>query len=173
MKEGDKWVALPTEPFNVSPDSVVVRYVVQSECATIESGEMVLRIEKPTPDNSPELDNFSLKHKYKRILLFDLNSFKEKYNWEPRPDQVTWYKVVGELDAYGNIVDDDYQGTGYSYNSLNGERLEEGAYYAVVEQDTIEGNECERAYRSTVVVATLDENNGPKLVPMWFNLMKC
>jgi hypothetical protein len=164
VKKETTWTALAQEPLTGEPN-VVVRYVIQSDCDTVESAAMILPIESPTPENSPEFDNFSLINKYNnRIFLFDMNTFKEVYHWEPEPHQVVWYKVVGELDPSDRHVDDQELGKGHSFSIPNGEVME-GTYYAKVLKDATTGtDDCERIYRSELIAAT-GSTVGPKLVP--------
>jgi hypothetical protein len=99
-----------------------------------------------------------------RIFLFDMNTFKEVYHWEPEPHQVVWYKVVGELDPSDRHVDDQELGKGHSFSIPNGEVME-GTYYAKVLKDATTGtDDCERIYRSELIAAT-GSTVGPKLVP--------
>ena len=158
------WVDYDYETLKGSQSEIIIRYAIITDCGVIYSDEMVLVVEQATPENSTELDNMSVESKYgNRIFLFDLNAFSSTFGWTPTPEQVSWYKVVGEVDVYGEMGDDELVGVGHSYNLPEGEVMV-GGYYAIVEQHAVSVDDCETIYRSTVIYATAS-GIAPKLVP--------
>ena len=158
------WVDYDYETLKGSQSEIIIRYAIITDCGVIYSDEMVFVVEQATPENSTELDNMSVESKYgNRIFLFDLNAFSSTFGWTPTPEQVYWYKVVGEVDVYGEMGDDELVGVGHSYNLPEGEVMV-GGYYAIVEQHAVSVDDCETIYRSTVVYATAS-GIAPKLVP--------
>ena len=158
------WVDYDYETLKGSQSEIIIRYAIITDCGVIYSDEMVLVVEQATPENSTELDNMSVESKYgNRIFLFDLNAFSSTFGWTPTPEQVSWYKVVGEVDVYGEMGDDELVGVGHSYNLPEGEVMV-GGYYAIVEQHAVSVDDCETVYRSSVIYATAS-GIAPKLVP--------
>ena len=158
------WSDYTYEPLKGSQDSVIMRYVVISDCGTTASARMTLVVEQPTPENSPELDDLSVKSKYdNRIFLFDLNAFTATFGWTPAPEQVKWFKLVGTMDVYGGGGDDEFVGAGHSYNLPEGDIIA-GSYYAIVDQPAVDVDDCDVVYRSVVLTAAPSPAT-PKLVP--------
>ena len=147
------WVDYDYETLKGSQSEIIIRYAIITDCGVIYSDEMVLVVEQATVES-----------KYgNRIFLFDLNAFSSTFDWTPTPEQVSWYKVVGEVDVYGEMGDDELVGVGHSYNLPEGEVMV-GGYYAIVEQHAVSVDDCETIYRSTVIYATAS-GIAPKLVP--------
>ena len=164
IKKNGAWATLTNEPVKGGVGEITLRYVIYSECGSLPSEEMVVPVEMPTPENNVDMDGISIQSRYNnRIFLFDVNAFNTKFGWKPEPAQVTWYKVVGAVDTYGENGDDIQVGVGHSYNMPNGAVIE-GAYYVLVERMEVTGDECEAAYRS-VVISTVVGAQAPKLVP--------
>ena len=158
------WIDYTYEPLKGSQNEVIMRYVVISDCGTTASARMTLVVEQPTPENSPELDDLSVKSKYdNRIFLFDLNAFTATFGWTPAPEQVKWFKLVGTMDVYGGGGDDEFVGAGYSYNLPEGDIIA-GSYYAIVDQPAVDVDDCDVVYRSVVLTAAPSPAT-PKLVP--------
>ena len=158
------WSDYTYEPLKGSQNEVIMRYVVISDCGTTASARMTLVVEQPTPENSPELDDLSVKSKYdSRIFLFDLNAFTATFGWTPAPEQVKWFKLVGTMDVYGEGGDDEFVGSGHSYNLPEGDIIA-GSYYAIVDQPAIDVDDCDVVYRS-VILTGAPSPAAPKLVP--------
>ena len=165
QQQAGVWTALSTQPLDGDQGEVIVRYMIISDCGVLESPEIVVSVEMPTPENSKDLDGVKSVSKYNnRIFLFHLNDFVKKYGWTPQPEQVIWYKVVGDMDAYGAPSNDMVVGIGHSYNLPDGSVIK-GDYYALIIQDRPNSNGCTSVYRTVVLTATQDENNSPALVP--------
>jgi hypothetical protein len=164
VKNNGVWTTLTTDPVKGSMESVVVRYVITSDCGTIESSEMTLPIEMPNPENDLDMDNVEAVSKYNnRILLINLNAFTAEFGWTPEPEQVSWYKVVGDVDTYGLAGDDQLVGTGHYYNLPEAANLT-GSYYALIVQETANEDGCTSVSRTEVLTTTIIEN-APQLVP--------
>ena len=158
------WEVLTTDIVTGDMSDVVLKYVISTVCGDIESEEMVIPVEMPTPENDVKMDNMDAVSKYNgRIFLFHLQAFETKFGWRPRPDQVTWYKVVGEVDIYGELGDDIVVGTGHSYNLPDGENIV-GSYYALVEQTEVDVDGCTGVYRTTILTSGVI-GAAPRLVP--------
>ena len=127
---------------------------------------LVLSIQDPDND-AAEYDNVAAVSKYgNRLLLFNLNAFSARYGWTPAEAEVTWFKVVGTMDAAADAIagagDDLKVGTGFYYNEEDGAAVS-GQYYALVEH-TLEGDPCASLWR-TVILTTEPAQNAPQLLP--------
>jgi hypothetical protein len=164
VKNNGVWTTLTTDPVNGSMESVVVRYVITSDCGTIESNEMTLPVEMPHPDNDNNRDNVEAVSKYNnRIFLLNLNAFVERFGWSPEPEQVSWYKVIGGVDLYTEQGDDLLVGTGHYYSLPDGANIV-GDYYALIVQESADTYGCTSVLRTTVLTATPNMTL-PRLVP--------
>ena len=164
VNNGGVWEVLTSDIVTGDMSDVVLKYVISTVCGDIESEEMVIPVEMPNPENDVEMDNMDALSKYNgRIFLFHLQSFETKFGWRPRPDQVTWYKVVGAVDVYGEVGDDIVVGTGHNYNLPDGENIV-GSYYALVEQTEVDVNGCTGVYRTTILTSGVI-GAAPRLVP--------
>ena len=164
VNNGGVWEVLTSDIVTGDMSDVVLKYVISTVCGDIESEEMVIPVEMPNPENDVKMDNMDALSKYNgRIFLFHLQSFETKFGWRPRPDQVTWYKVVGEVDIYGELGDDIVVGTGHNYNLPDGENIV-GSYYALVEQTEVDVNGCTGVYRTTILTSGVI-GAAPRLVP--------
>ena len=164
VNNGGVWEVLTSDIVTGDMSDVVLKYVISTVCGDIESEEMVIPVEMPNPENDVEMDNMTALSKYNgRIFLFHLQEFETKFGWRPRPDQVTWYKVVGAVDVYGEVGDDIVVGTGHNYNLPDGENIV-GSYYALVEQTEVDVNGCTGVYRTTILTSGVI-GAAPRLVP--------
>ena len=148
---------------------VTVKYVITSDCGTIESEEFVVTVEAPTPENDEDMANIRVVSKYgDRIFLLDLNDFKERFDWTPEPELVSWYKVVGEVDLSSEIgtgADADIKvGTGHYYSTLDGSVIESGDYYAFIKlEEVVHPDDCHTTMRSLILSSAV-ETLSPQLV---------
>ncbi len=158
------WEALTSEIVTGNMNEIVLKYVISTTCGDLESEVMIAPVEMPTPENDLEMDNMEVLSKYNnRIFLFHLKAFETKFGWRPRPEQVTWFKVVGEVDVYGEFGDDEVVGTGHSYNLPDGENIV-GSYYALIEQTEVDLDGCTGIYRTQIVTSNI-LGVAPRLVP--------
>jgi hypothetical protein len=164
MKFNDVWGPLSNEPVHASIEQVTIKYVITTDCGTIESDEFVITVESRNPENDVEMDNIDAVSKYgNRILLLNLNKIREILSFTPTAEQVTWYQVVGERDVYGEIGDDQYLGYGLYYNKTDATPLE-GQYYALIAFDAANEDGCSGVAR-TVILTCEVEDALPMLVP--------
>ncbi len=165
VKDNGEWTALNSDPIKGSVGEVVLKYVISSDCGSIESNEFELIVEAPTPENDVDMDNVLAVSKYEnRVFLLHLNDFATKFGWTPTPEEVTWYKVVNEKDP-GIPVDDALVGTGHSYNEPDGSIIKPGEYYAIIVRNELTNpDECQTTMR-TVVLTSGVVALSPQLIP--------
>ena len=165
VKDNGEWTALNSDPIKGSVGEVVLKYVISSDCGSIESNEFELIVEAPTPENDVDMDNVLAVSKYEnRVFLLHLNDFATKFGWTPTPEEVTWYKVVNEKDT-GIPVDDALVGTGHSYNEPDGSIIKPGEYYAIIVRNELTNpDECQTTMR-TVVLTSGVVALSPQLIP--------
>ena len=146
---------MTNDPIKGGVTDVTVKYVITSDCGTIESEEFVVTVEAPTPENDVDMDNVLVVSKYEnRIFLLHLNDFEAKFGWIPAPKEVTWYKVVGEVDVYGEAGDDVVVGTGHSYNEPDGSTIKPGEYYALIVRAEVENpDDCQSTMRTMILTS--------------------
>lgn len=148
---GNDWVQLadnnPALDSNI--DEVVLRYVVRTSCNdTLWSETVVLDVQFPTADNTPDMDKLPAVAKYNDwLLMVNLNQINQM-GWYPAADDVAWYRVVGELDAIGGEADDVLLATGYYYTIA--EKLV-GDYYALININPTDSYPCGAALRTVVL----------------------
>ena len=160
---------MTNDPIKGGVTDVTVKYVITSDCGTIESEEFVVTVEAPTPENDEDMANIRVVSKYgDRIFLLDLNDFKERFDWTPEPELVSWYKVVGEVDLSSEIgtgADADIKvGTGHYYSTLDGSVIESGDYYAFIKlEEVVHPDDCHTTMRSLILSSAI-ETLSPQLV---------
>jgi hypothetical protein len=143
---------------------VTVRYVIYSDCGSLQSPEMTVPVEMPTPENDVDMSGISIISRYNnRMYLLNVSAFEAKYGWIPSSKQVTWYKVVGEVDKYGETGDDIVVGTGHTYNLPDATTIL-GQHYALIERMEVSGDDCASVYRTQVIQGST-MSPAPKLVP--------
>ena len=165
VKINGEWEILTDAPLKGNTDEVVVRYVIYAAWGNVESPEMTISVQMPTPDNDVKRDGIATVSRYNnRIFLFHLNDFEAKYGWIPNPEQIVWYKVVDDVDEYGTAGDDVVVGVGHHYNLPDGAPIE-GDYYGLVMQSDarVDANGCTGVYRTVVLRSSKLLN--PRLVP--------
>jgi hypothetical protein len=123
---------LTTDPIAPSVKTVVLKYVITTDCGTVESEEYVVVVERLTPENDADMNDLEAVSKYgNRIMLLDLNYIHNTLGWNIKPEHVTWYQVVGQKDIYGLEGDDKPLGHGFYYNEEDASPLV-GEYYALI-----------------------------------------
>jgi len=164
VKVDGSWAILTDTPVNGSIGEVALKYVITTDCGDVESKEWVIPVEMPTPENDLSMNNISAVSKYNnRILLLNLNAFEADFGWKPTPEEVTWYKVIDDVDVYGEPGNDSIVGTGHYYNLPDARNLE-GSYYALIEHLTVEGDGCASVARTEVLVASVTVQ-APQIIP--------
>ena len=146
------------DPIKGGVIDVTVKYVITSDCGSIESEEFIVTVEAPTPENDVDMDNVLIVSKYEnRIFLLHLNDFEARFGWSPTPEQVNWYKVVNEQDfvtSDGPTGDDILVGTGHAYNEPDGSTIKPGEYYAVIIRTEVENpDDCHTTMRSIILTS--------------------
>jgi hypothetical protein len=122
-------------------------------------------VEAPTPENDVNMGNIRVVSKYEnRIFLVHLNDFVARFGWTPSPEEVAWYKVVGEVDTYGVAGDDILVGMGHSYNEPDGSIIQPGDYYALIVRNEVENpDDCHTIMRSMIISSDV-VTSSPQLV---------
>ena len=166
IQENNTWTVLTDMAIDGSVDQVVLKYVITSDCGSIESESMSIVVVEPNPENDIDMDNVLAISKYEnRVFLLHLNDFVAKYGWTPSPEEVTWYKVINGLDTYGTVGDDQELTKGHSYNEKDGSIIAAGEYYAlIVRAEAIDPSDCMTVMR-TVVLTSAGAAVTPQLVP--------
>jgi hypothetical protein len=132
IKNESGWTPLTTDPIAPSVKTVVLKYVITTDCGTVESEEYVVVVERLTPENDADMNDLEAVSKYgNRIMLLDLNYIHNTLGWNIKPEHVTWYQVVGQKDIYGLEGDDKPLGHGFYYNEEDASPLV-GEYYALI-----------------------------------------
>ena len=147
------WALLTNNPIKGGVNDITVKYLVTTDCDTLPSDPFTVTVEAPTPENDVDMDNILIVSKFEnRIFLLHLNDFEARFGWTPAPEEVTWYKVVGEVDIYGVAGDDIVVGTGHSYNEPDGSTIQPGDYYALIIRTEVENpDDCHTTMRSMVL----------------------
>lgn len=130
-------------------DEISLRYLVRTSCNdTLQSEVITLEVQFPTADNTPDMDNLPAVSKYNDwLLMVNLNKINEQ-GWYPAAEDVTWYRVTGELDAALGERDDEPLGTGYYY-TVAGKLT--GDYYALVNITADADHACGALLRTVVL----------------------
>ena len=153
------WVALTEQLLKGTDESVSLKYVIASDCGEVSDTFDAIPVEMPTPANDVDMDNIQVVSKYdNRVLLLHLNAILATHGWIPEPAEVKWYRVVNELDTYGQPGDDEFTGiTGHYFNYADASVMA-GQYYALIVHTT-EGNaeECDTYMRTEVITCTVNK----------------
>ena len=161
------WVELSKDAIDGLTTTVTVKYVISTDCKTVESEPIVLQVERPSPENDVTMANAPALSKYgNRLLLIDLKQIENDFGWTISEKDVTWYKVVDEIDNYADstaLRNDIIVGYGYYYTSEDGQPLV-GTYYARIENQPISTDECGGTLQ-TVLLNCIEMNLAPVLVP--------
>jgi hypothetical protein len=161
ISNNGNWILLNDDPIKGGVNDIIVKCVVTSDCGTIESDAFTVTVEIPTPENDEDMDNFRVVSKYgNRIFLLDLNYFESKFGWIPAPEEVAWYRVVGDVDLSSEIgigVDGDIKvGTGHAYNEPDGSVIKPGDYYAFIARtEVVNPDDCHSITRTTILSSAI------------------
>ncbi len=110
---------------------IKIRLAFTTECDTTIRGMAVdFYVQKPSPEVLPGYDNLPAVSKYNNWLLMINYKAITAMGYTFTEDDVTWYKVVGEIDPAGARVDDDSLATGFYYTE---DKALVGDYYAVID----------------------------------------
>jgi hypothetical protein len=159
IQKNGAWVALTEQLLKGTDESVSLKYVIASDCGEVSDTFDAIPVEMPTPANDVDMDNIQVVSKYdNRVLLLHLNAILATHGWIPEPEEVKWYRVVNELDTYGQPGDDEFTGiTGHYFNYADASVMA-GQYYALIVHTT-EGNaeECDTYMRTEVITCTINK----------------
>ena len=159
IQKNGTWVALTEQLLKGTDESVTLKYVIASDCGEVLDTFDAIPVEMPTPANDVDMDNIQVVSKYdNRVLLLHLNAILATHGWTPEPEEVKWYRVVNELDTYGQPGDDEFTGiTGHYFNYADASVMA-GQYYALIVHTT-EGNaeECDTYMRTEVITCTVNK----------------
>ena len=164
ISNNGNWTLLTNDSIKGGLNDITLKYVITSDCGTIESEVFTVTIE--VIENGVDVDDVLAISKYEnRIFLLHLNDFVDNYGWTPSPDEVTWYKVVNDKDQ--GILEDDVQvGTGHSYNEPDGSVIKPGEYYAlIVSNEMADPDDCDgQIIMRTITLSSSEEALSPRLL---------
>ena len=164
INNNGNWTLLTNDSIKGGLNDITLRYVITSDCGTIESETFTVTIE--VIENGVDVDDVLAVSKYEnRIFLLHLNDFVDNYGWTPAPEEVTWYKVVNDKDQ--DVIYDDIQvGKGHSYNELDGSVIKPGEYYAlIISNEMVDPDDCDgQIIMRTITLSSGKEALSPKLI---------
>ena len=166
QKDG-AWLPVANEILKGSDEAVTVRYTIHTDCGATASVKFEnIPVEMPTPNNDVDMDNLPVVSKYgDRILLLNLNAIQATHGWSPEPEEVKWYRVVNDLDVYGEPGDDEFTGKTGHYFNYDDAAIMTGQYYALIVHNTVDNtDECEMYMRTEVITCAVD-HIAPRLLP--------
>jgi hypothetical protein len=166
VQKNGAWVALTDELLKGNDESVTLKYVITSDCGELSDTFDAIPVEMPNPSNDVDMDNVPVVSKYNnRVLLLHLNAMMATHGWTPEPEEVKWYRVVNEIDVYGDVAgDDEFTGvTGHYFNYADASVMT-GEYYAlIVHTAESDAEECDKYMRTEVITCTTDAQT-PRLL---------
>jgi hypothetical protein len=166
VQKNGAWVALTDELLKGNDESVTLKYVITSDCGELSDTFDAIPVEMPNPSNDVDMDNVPVVSKYNnRVLLLHLNAMMATHGWTPEPEEVKWYRVVNEIDVYGDAAgDDEFTGvTGHYFNYADASVMT-GEYYAlIVHTAESDAEECDKYMRTEVITCTTDAQT-PRLL---------
>ena len=154
---GDTYTELTDDAIDGTQTEITIKFTITTDCGTIESEPITVRVETPSPENDEELGKIPAYNKYGgRLLTVDLKYIKDQYGFEPTEEDVTWYVLQEEGD-------DIEQGKGYYLTTADGTPLDAGLYYARINYAGTEDDECDMILQT--VILQVETLVGPKLAP--------
>ncbi|MGM9810110.1 MAG: T9SS type A sorting domain-containing protein [Paludibacteraceae bacterium] len=154
QQENDQWQPLSTDAIAGDIQSVVLRYVITSDCGSNASEPITVNVEMPAPTNSAEMANLPAVSKFNHyLLMINLNAIQNDLGWTLSEEDVTWYQVAGEADpTHPEDTEKDIEvGKGFYYTT--GEMLN-GQYYALIAHHQTSASDCEQTAATTILVCT-------------------
>ncbi|MCQ2323309.1 MAG: T9SS type A sorting domain-containing protein, partial [Paludibacteraceae bacterium] len=135
-------------------EPIQIRLVLYTECDEEIQGEPVAyEVVKPSPEEIAEYDEMPAVSKYNNwLLMINVNKITEM-GFDVKEEDVTWYQVINDIDPAGQHIDDKEVGKGFYFTA---DMSLTGQYYAVIETDKTEINECGAILRTLVVKCTTD-----------------
>ena len=135
-------------------EPIQIRLVLYTECDEAIYGEPVAyEVVKPSPEEIAEYDEMPAVSKYNNwLLMINVNKITEM-GFDVKEEDITWYQVINDIDPAGQHIDDKEVGKGFYFTA---DMSLTGQYYAVIETDKTEINECGAILRTLVVKCTTD-----------------
>lgn len=115
--------------------------------------------------NCEEYANWPITQKYDWLLMLNVRAVEEK-GYFVKPEQVRWYRIVGEPDDMHNAFpqDDQLVCTGY-YLTIDRNLWGTGDYYCVADASSNQGVLCDGLMRSEIVHYA----GSPKQMPLYLS----
>ena len=136
-------------------EGIVIRLKIETSCGVYYSQPTTIHVEMPSTDNTDTYKQLPALSKYDGwMIMLDINAI-QNMGYNPKPEDVVWYRIVGEPDPIANIVDDVPVGYGFYYSE--NDRLT-GGYYAIVTMITPVNNECDIIFRSDYIMSMLPQH---------------
>ena len=133
---------------------IVIRLKIVTSCGIYYSQPTTIQVEMPSTDNSDTYKQLPALSKYDGwMIMLDINAI-QNMGYNPKPEDVVWYRIVGEPDPIANIIDDVPVGYGFYYSE--NDRLA-GGYYAIVTMMTPIDNGCDILFRSDYIMSMLPQ----------------
>ena len=133
---------------------IVIRLKIVTSCGVYYSQPTTIQVEMPSTDNSDTYKQLPALSKYDGwMIMLDINAI-QNMGYNPKPEDVVWYRIVGEPDPIANIIDDVPVGYGFYYSE--NDRLA-GGYYAIVTMMTPIDNGCDILFRSDYIMSMLPQ----------------
>ena len=148
---GDTYTELTDDAIDGTQTEVTIKFIITTDCGTIESEPMSILVETPTPENDEEMTNFLAYNKYGgRLLTVDIKHIEDNLAWNVAEEDVTWYLVVEDGD-------DVVVGTGYYLTTEDGSSLPAGSYYARINHEHVTPSECDGVLQTITLVVAATE----------------
>ena len=136
-------------------EGIVIRLKIETSCGVYYSQPTTIQVEMPSTDNSDTYKQLPALSKYDGwMIMLDINAI-QNMGYNPKPEDVVWYRIVGEPDPIANIIDDVPVGYGFYYSE--NDRLA-GGYYAIVTMITPVNNGCDIIFRSDYIMSMLPQH---------------
>ena len=136
-------------------EGIVIRLKIETSCGVYYSQPTTIHVEMPSTDNTDTYKQLPALSKYDGwMIMLDINAI-QNMGYNPKPEDVVWYRIVGEPDPIANIVDDVPVGYGFYYSE--NDRLT-GGYYAIVTMITPVNNGCDIIFRSDYIMSMLPQH---------------
>ena len=136
-------------------EGIVIRLKIKTSCGVYYSQPTTIHVEMPSTDNTDTYKQLPALSKYDGwMIMLDINAI-QNMGYNPKPEDVVWYRIVGEPDPIANIVDDVPVGYGFYYSE--NDRLT-GGYYAIVTMITPVNNGCDIIFRSDYIMSMLPQH---------------
>ena len=154
---GDTYTELTHDAIDGTQTEVTIKFTITTDCGTIESDPITVRVQTPSPENDEELGKVPAYNKYGgRLLTVDLGYIKDQFDFEPAEEDVTWYLLQEDAD-------DIEQGKGYYLTTADGTPLDAGLYYARINYSGTADGDCDMILQT--VILQVETLVGPKLAP--------